>query len=479
MKNFSIYLLGAMALVATSCEEDAPEAPAMQENPQPEILVEGDITGASAGVLAGTTTVALETAGASIPVFAFTEVKEVPEGAELVPELQLSNTEDFANSRTLEMKLGADGETYTVSDDEWNEAHIALFGKSPKVKTAYYRVPVYLSIDGTKYRYNSTDWYAAAGTVTETCKDAGFVIYDKYYFVGTINDWALAAELEFSHSDVDVYDDPVFTIKLDITEDLLAANNGECWWKIAPDKAVTDQNWDLLYGPEVDGDDNLAGMLIEKGQSGVIREAGKYRLTVNMEEMTYEFEPITRPDYVAVPSNANGWSQDGPRLYWSNKDDKPYFCGAAVVNNNDGGFKFIWDNNWYGGADGKIDPAMSDNIKAPVDGNELYWFTVSTDDMTYTMDLVTSVGVVGGLNGWNADAPVELTPDASKYKWSADVALTGDWKIIINHSWNSNYGGPDVAELTFDGGNIGGFEGNYTVTVDFSGNKPAVIVAPK
>lgn len=99
--------------------------------------------------------------------------------------------------------------------------------------------------------------------------------------------------------------------------------------------------------------------------------------------------------------------------------------------------------------------------------------------MTYEMTPVTSIGVVGGLNGWSADAPVELTPDATLLKWSADVALTGEWKIIINHSWNSNYGGPDLNEATFDGPNISGYEGNYTVTMDFSNAKPAIVVTPK
>lgn len=99
--------------------------------------------------------------------------------------------------------------------------------------------------------------------------------------------------------------------------------------------------------------------------------------------------------------------------------------------------------------------------------------------MTYEMTPVTSVGVVGGLNGWSDSAPIELTPDASLLKWSADVALTGEWKIIINHSWNSSYGGPNLSEATFDGPNISGYEGNYTVTMDFSNAKPAIVVTPK
>ena len=475
MKKFSIFLLGALAMAATSCE-DAPEAPAMQSNPQEPILAQGDVQAAPAGVLAESGTFALEGAPKTVQVVAFTTVDDLPEGATLKPQLQLSNSDSFEKVETLDVTVDLENGNYVVNTNDWNQAHLNLFGKSPKVKTAYYRIPVYIVYGGTEYRYQSPDYYAVAGTVDETCKDAGFVIYDNYYFIGSINGWGLNTDYPFTHSDADVYDDPVFSIKLEITQEILDANGGKCWWRIASEKAVADSNWELVYGPEVDGDDNLSGMLIENGQSGVVSAPGKYRLTINMEEMTYEFAPITRPDYVAVPSNANGWNESGAHLLWS--EGKGYFCGAARVNNTDGGFKFIWDGSWFGGANGVID-AAGGNIPAPEDGNQLYWFTVSTEDMTYTMTPITSIGVVGGLNGWDANAPIELKADESLLVWSGEVNLTADWKIIINHSWDSNYGGPDVAELTFDGGNIGGFEGNYTVTVDFSGNKPAVIVAPK
>jgi len=480
MKKISIYLLGALAMGFTACDE-APEVPPMQVNEQPEILAAGDIEGAVAGVLAGTTTVALETAEAAIPVFAFTEVKDIPAGAVLKPVFELSNSADFAKVEQVKMSLSYDGETYTVSDADWNEAHIALFGKSPKVKTAYYRIPVYLEYQDAQYRYNSTDWYAVEGTVNETCKDAGFVIYDTYYFMSNSTTWSFAdaKNYPFSHSAADVYDDPVFTFVLTVTQEQLDANGGGSYWKIAPPVAVDTENWGILYGTEVDGDDNLAGMLVgENAQSGKITEAGKYRLTINMEEMTYSFEKLVRPEWVAVPSNFNGWGDQGQRLYWSNKSDKPYFCGPAMVNNTDGGFKFIWDGNWYGAGSGDGMIGSGDNIRAPQDGNVLYWFTVKTDEMTYTITPITSVGVVGNLNGWSDAASIELTADASGLVYSGEVDLTDGWKIIINHSWASNYGGP-LDNPVFDGGDISGYNGKYLVEFDCTGNYPVIRLTAK
>ena len=490
MKKFSIFLLGALAMAASSCE-DAPEPAPMQSNPQEPVLAAGDIKGEVAGALASTSVLALEDSkGKDIEMFRFTETKDVPAGGEVFCKMQLSNTEDFTRVETLSVNM-LDGVAY-VSAEEWNTAHIALFGKSPKAKTAYYRVPVYIALNGTDYRYDSESYYAATGTVKETCMDAGFVIYDNYYFLGNATTWELddanMASFAFSHSDADVYDDPVFTFKFEVTQEILDGNGGGCYWKVASQQAVESGEWTNVYGPEMDGDEELSGFLVGDGaaQAGKIVAPGKYRITVNMEAMTYDIQPITRPDWVAVPSNANGWNDSGSRLYWSNKDDKPYFCGAARVNNTDGGFKFIWDGAWWSGA--KYDAATypkgapifesPDNIPAPVDGNALYWFTVSTEDMTYTMAEITSIGVVGALNGWSETSPIELTPDASLLIWSGDVELTGIWKIIINHSWNSNYGAP-VEDPTFDGDNISGYEGLHTVAIDFSGNRPVITVTPK
>lgn len=477
MKKFSFFLMGALAMAFAACE-DAPETAPMQQNPQEPVLEGSNVVVTAAGALADpATAVNLETLKSEpVEIFTETTLANIPAGATMSYDFYLSKSEDLANAQVLPVTLN--GKEGFVTPTEWNDAHVALFGKSPKVKTAYYGIAAYATLNGVKYRVGAQDYFVARGEVKETCFDLGFKIADAYYLIGDANGWALTQEgldpFKFKHSDADVYDDPVFTLVVEVSAD--------CYWKIVPQDAIATSDWSILYGPATDGATDMEGMLVggadDAAKAGRLVEAGKYRFTINMEEMTYKIEAITRPDFVAVASNANGWNQSGPQLWWSNKDDKPYFCGAAVVNNTDGGFKFIWDNNWYGGANGTIDAGGGD-IAAPEDGNQLYWFIVSTENMTYQMTPVTSVGVVGGLNNWSDSAPIELTPDATLLKWSADVALTGEWKIIINHSWNSSYGGPDLSEATFDGPNISGYEGDYTVTMDFSNAKPAIVVTAK
>lgn len=482
MKKFSILLAGALAMAAVSCDE-APEMPPMQANPQQPILESGDIAGQVEGVLVSTETFSLEDADATVPVFTVTKAEDLPAGATVTAVLELSGDASFGG-KVEKLAMSEDNGVYSVVTDQWNAAHIKLFGKSPKVKTVYYRVPLYVSYDGTEYRYNGLNWYAASGTVNETCRDAGFVVYDHYYFLGDATTWELAqadvAPFVFSHSDADVYDDPVFTYTIKITQDEIDSKNGAIYWKIASQGAVDANSWDLVYGPEENGDENLVGTLVGDGaaQAGKIVNPGKYEFTINMEAMTYSIKLITLPDFIAVSSEANGWGQEGPRLYYTGKDDRPYFCGAARVNNVNEGFKFIWDNDWYGGtatsADGGTISAAQGNIVAPQDATQLYWFTVNTDAMTYTIAPVNVVGVVGGFNGWDAGAATPLTPSADLLTWSADIALSGEWKIVINGDWVMSYGGPDLGELTYDGGNISGYEGNYHMVMDFSGYRPSL-----
>ena len=170
-------MLGLLGMMSASCD-DAPEAPKPQENPQEPIFAVGDITSATDGALASATVLDLESyrEKSGIPVMKAPETKNLPEGAVVSYKVQLCAAQDFSGKiMTLDTKVGDDG-VYTVDPFEWSDAHVPLFGKSPKVKTAYYRVPVYVVLDGSNYRYDSDSYYAASGTIEETCMDQGFVI---------------------------------------------------------------------------------------------------------------------------------------------------------------------------------------------------------------------------------------------------------------------------------------------------------------
>ncbi len=497
MKKLSILLTGVLALAAFTACDEAPEAAKPQKNPQPAIFTNADVSAQLAAPLAQASTPGAEPLklqeyreAGLITLMDNVSAINVPAGSEVVFDLKLSTDQAFPEEQTtvLTASTNEQGQA-TILTVDWNDAHYFLAGKSMTPRKFYYQVYGYVSLDETRYAIGEADPANPSAMVEKVFAQGEYeevpfelIIDSAYYFLSDCTTWNFAecAPYKFDHTGESVYENPVFTFKFEVPADKAA--NG-AYWKVASQTAVDTESWDAVYGPSINGDKSLSGKLIVAGQAGQITEAGEYTITINMEEMTYEIVKKTRPDFVVVASEANGWSKtDGKSLLvWSNKEDKDkqYFCGAAVANNANGGFKFVWDDNWFGlTADGTLGD-VPDNIMAPVDDTRLYWFTVDTEALSYTIKEVTSMGLIG-INGWDENNDViEMTPSADYLTWTVDVDITAGFKILINHDWACNYGYNGDGELTFDTGNIESFSGNSTVTLSFAGNTPVLTVTPK
>lgn len=182
-----------------------------------------------------------------------------------------------------------------------------------------------------------------------------------------------------------------------------------------------------------------------------------------------------------VPGNANGWNQEASMQLLGYEQDAATgewvkYRGLTYL---DGGFKFTVKPNWDGPnygykSEGQLDTdGGADNLPLP-DGEGLYWMEVDLKAMTYSAEKVTSFGLAGDFNGWNAGAPAEFTEHSADFKtWTYTGELAaGGYKIIVNgpsHSnpWAVNYGGP-ADEVTFDGANLPSTDGTHTVVLDLS-----------
>lgn len=502
MKKLSIFLIGILGIMAASCD-DAPEVAKPQVNPQEPIVAEGDVVSQPSGALLTPETSELKLQeykekDEPIPVMQLTETKNLPEGATISYRLELSNSETFANVQTIEALEGDDG-VYYVSVDEWGAAHQRLFGKSPKPKMTYYRVPAFINYDGSNYRYVSTNYYVAKGHMQVCGVDAGFVIEDHYYLLGSMTTWTLNAEsvapYMFEHSDdVSVYDDPVFVIKFEVPADVVASDGG-AYWKIAPQSAVESKEWANVVGTAVNGDTALSGTLVsENAEAGKIEVAGKYKMTINMEAMTYDIERLLQPDILYTPGGTNDWNQLNSA--WMQLNSEKGYYGVFPVNGD--GFKICTENSWdnaytYGAK--LADPALSgelllgqsgQNIKVPAENEGLIWASVQFDPVsyeltTYNLIPVNRVGVIGSFaaSSWGDD--VEMTSADGGITWNVDVTfIAGDeYKIRFNGNWDYNLGG-DSKALSLDGGNIKAEEaGNYTVTLKLQPGIPTLTLTKK
>ncbi|MCM1521957.1 MAG: hypothetical protein NC039_04820 [Muribaculaceae bacterium] len=183
-----------------------------------------------------------------------------------------------------------------------------------------------------------------------------------------------------------------------------------------------------------------------------------------------------------VPGSANGWNQEASmQLLGYEKDAESgqwiKFRGLTFLN---GEFKFTDKPNWDGTnfgfkAEGQLDTdGGAGNLPLPESGEGLYWVEVDIKALTYSATIVSSFGLAGDFNGWNAAAPAEFTEhtaDCKKWTYTGELA-DGGYKFIINgptnsNAWAINYGGP-ADEVTFDGPNLPATAGTHTVTLDLS-----------
>lgn len=496
MKKISILMLGALGLMAASCAEDiTPAIP--QSNPQEPILEAGDIATAVAGPLANTSSVlnlqSYNTPGATIEVMRVGETKDLPAGAVVTANVQLCADPDFAG-KVVTLEGENTNDVVSVSAEAWNDAHIALFGKSPKVKDVYFRVPVYAVVANSNYRYRGLDYFAGQGMLQETCMDAGFTISETYYFLSNATSWKLdemTPAFAFAHSDADVYDDPVFTYKFEVTQDVLDATGGGCYWKIGSAEAVAANSMDAgIYGTDVDGDPELAGMLTDANpQAGKLTEPGKYKLVINMEQMTYEFTLLLQPEFLYTPGGANGWKQL-ESAYMMLMADMGFYCALMPI--DAAGFKITEEPNWdYKEGNWGADPQEAGKFLAGDEGANImvetpgmYWVKANFDPKTYALTTyeltqITTVGMIGSMTQWGDE--IAMTSEDGGATWVGEVEFPAgaEFKFRFNGDWAYNYGG-SLDNLVFDASNLKADEaGTYVVTLKLQPGLPTATMVLK
>lgn len=475
MKKLGIFLMSALVLGFTSCDNYEFENPTPQNNPQEEMLLIESVTEAvtHGADLTGETLDlnAFKESEVGINVLKIGEVKNLPAGQEFDVVMQIALTEDFAKAENLKVNVDTKGNAF-VDADEWADIHVKKFSKSPKAKDTYARFIVSLVKGNQKVRIGDEKTFFAAKKVTVTPYPSELVIEQNYYILGTLNNWSVAEAIKLDHEG-DPYDNPVFTIKVDINPD--QATSG-WWWKIVPQSTFETGNWvdakNASYGVEVNGDESLEGILFARTDTqdcgaGCIKEAGQWLLTLNFEEGTYAFTSAV--DYLYTPGDANGWNQaNSQRLFTT---DYANYCGFAVLSPN--GFKFStapdWDHTNFGA--GEAEGTLSNdggagNLSVAEKGT--YFCNVNISALTYNVAKVNTIGVVGNATPGGWDASTALS-SRDGLLWEGKIKFgEGEYKFRANDAWDINLGG-DVNNLLPGGANIPTpGVGEYYIVLDLS-----------
>lgn len=473
MKKLSLYVSIALAgLFMGSCSDDFTNWANPQTNPQEDAIT---IPGFTATGVQAINFANVETD--SVSTFTLSEAA-LPAGFTLDNarlELTPQGVEN-ATKTTINTSIEGKGAVADLS-----AAVVSVYGKRPSARTFDAQVYVNAVKDGQAVLID-------AGKINLVMTPKAPFIDSNYYLVGQMTDWKLDTKFKFTHSDADVYEDPVFTIMFTTTDD-------NQYWKIIPQGNVdTGDIWSVennpkgVVGVEQDGDAAMSGTLLtttskgEKAYAAKIAKAGIYQMTINMMDYTYTIKQIA-PEYYLV-GKLQGWSDK-----LENKTCLMYAESAMVQSyttqwNDDANLKIwlgsdfgVWDNA-YGTAknddnsvEGKI--GGSGSIVCPEPG-AFYTFKVDFSTMTYkwtklenqTPTEFENVSLIGVGGKWNDGDDIDMK-QVTPHNWFIETTLpVGGFKMRGNHDWNKggNWGYTEGQEFTSTGKLFNnGVSGNITI----------------
>lgn len=446
MKKLSLYISIALAgLFMGSCSEDFKDWADPQTNPQEDAITIPGFTATAAQAIdfASVTTDSVNTFSLSSAA--------LPEGFTL------------ANARLELTPQGVENATKTTINTDLNGKG-AVADLAPVVESAYGKRPTARTFDAQVYVNAVKDGQAVlidAGKINLVMTPKAPFIDTNYYLVGQMTDWSLDTKFKFTHSDADVYEDPVFTIMFTTTDD-------NQYWKIIPQGNVDAGNiWAVennpkgVVGVEKDGDDAMSGTLLtttskgEKANAGKLAKAGTYQMTINMMDYTYSIKQIA-PEYYLV----------GALQSWSDQNMSCLMTAeTAMVQNfttkwtGDANLK-IWLGSDFGKWDNAFGSASGDGVSAAEgklkanggaivcpEKNAYYTFTADFSTMTYKWTKLANqnptefkyVSLIGVGGKWNEGDDIDLKQVAPHNWYLAKQEIpAGGLKIRADHKWRDD-----------------------------------------
>lgn len=425
MKKIFLYSLAVLAsVILASCNGDYDDWAQPQHNPQEEAIT---IPGFTATPVAQSIDCSSVTTD-SVSIFTLSEAA-LPEGftldnarLEIIPQ-----GEDNAIKKNVNASIEGKSAVADLS-----EVTASFYGKRPIAHS--FVAHVYLNavkngdavlIDAGKFNLEMTP--------KSPFIDSGYYLVGDMFTTEDVNGWnTVSAKQAFMHSDKDVYDDPKFTITFE-------TKKADQYWKIIPkvnvDAGNTDASAAGVVGPKENGSSSMEGDLTNVGPgAGMIKEPGKYVLTLDMMDYSYTIKPVPE---LYMKGDANGW--DGYDYFAG--DDGVHFTGFMYLNQN--GFKFTTAPDWSGtGYGANFDTAPNADNIVITEPAGYYKVDVDLFAKTYTLTPITTIGIIGAATpgGWDAETP--LTYNKTERCWEVqDIKLkAGDCKFRANNAWAIQWG---------------------------------------
>lgn len=497
MKKLALFCGIALSLGFMSCDDELPNPPA-QNYPQVPVFTGADLTVSQEnyGTPNALNLNEYAAAGELVPVLDITKLENFPSQYDLSIPMEIGSDEDFTKTATVQTTI-TDNVVY-VTAGQLTDAIRQLITKSPEELTINARFPAYAvngtGVDAATMRLGGEDVYYLTGQYA-VIPYKTYTVEETYYMVGSFCNWDVRKGLLMSRAvtEGDVYDNPVFTVKFDVTAEQAAAGYD---YKVVPGSSVAAGTWDGAFGFEpatsIDDDGNTVeemngNMVIapeEKTSAGVIKTEGPYLLTIDVEAHTYTLNFAI--DYLYVPGNGTS-TYDFTKVPRLTTGDYINYQGAACL------YRQYWftaqpsiEGINYKQAEG-TEPTVNglttsgqleitdatNGTRMTMSTRGLYWLNVNLVSLRYSAVHLERVSLVGAFNGWNEKGAVDLKPSSNFQTWTGTVDLDGEFKVNTNGSWDIDFGSNENTigtpnKLDYKGANISVAAGKYDVTVSFA-----------
>ena len=364
-------------------------------------------------------------------------------------------------------KINLDGQSFDI-DADGNMAKADLvsyitdkFGKRPIERDIDATLDAWQSNGSTAVKMATSETFQVKAIPEAPFIDNGYYLVGDMFTTDDVNGWTKGVAKAFNHSENDVYDDPIFTVSFETTK-------ADQYWKIIPKKNIdADDLWASgVVGPKVDGDDSMTGALTNgEAKAGKIAKAGKYKLTINMMDYSYTIEEVNYDPFIYFIGSTDGWKSNDQKLALVDDAKGVYTGYVYLADPNNAGFEFKFQRapgNWDTAIGASTFVTFKESAIGVANGNlgvkdgeGVYYMDVNLSEGTIKATKVTTMGLIGQFQGWDAENDVVMTWNADEYCFEAtNAGVTADgWKFRINKDWGVNLGG-SLNNLTAGGANI-------------------------
>lgn len=293
MKKLSIYIAAMLMVGLTSCSKGDFFVSGTQTNEQESVLKSTDITYDAVQLNSiNLGQLIVEDKPIALGTVTVTE-GAMPKNTVLVSKIDIAKAADFSDAVTVEGESMEEVTDVSILPSKLHSAYINNFTQDPNPTTIYMRFRLFTITDGTSEAIvgePGNNYYGNFTIAFTPYDEKGLYISTGYYalVMGLDGKWT---ETKFAHSDIDVYDDPVFTVTIDAIKNAASVRQDTKFLVVAEEdlEAFKAGDTSVAFG-KGEGDNIVKGgpAFVGPASDG----AAKYDITLNMEIPAIGIEPV-------------------------------------------------------------------------------------------------------------------------------------------------------------------------------------------